>query len=121
MNNQTITIKGVKYTVKFGWSSVRRLAEIWDLKKPSEVDKRIQKIDFKAKELGFDDIDILRDLFFSGLTSNDDEIDLKPNDLMDYLMFENPPALKMLMDCYINSLPKPETNPNVNPDQRKKK
>ncbi|MFD0762981.1 hypothetical protein ACFQZW_12895 [Lutibacter aestuarii] len=129
MKYPTITIESKNYNVAFNYSTIRALAELWNVEKPSEVEKRIVTVMNKAvpkkgkaaSELNFKDIDVLEDLFFTAINTVNENFKYTSRELMTIIL-DTPEVIQNLTKHYINSLPKPVNDvvPNVQRDRKKK-
>ena len=124
MNTQTIKINNTNYTVKFGILSDKILGDKWNLKKPSEVFKNIQK-GFNLKqnqEPTFDQLIIISQLILSGIKSAQPTAEIDEDDVYKVII-SDATVMVNLITLYTKSQPQitAEESKNVNPDQRKKK
>jgi len=77
MENQVITIKDQKFTLKFGYGALRALGMLWKVPGPTQVGNRISKafegFSGKNAELGFEQIDVIGAMVYSSVVAADSE------------------------------------------------
>lgn len=126
MKYNTVLLRNKKYNVHFGMKALKACGKKWGLRSLNQVQQHIVKVSMDAEpveggqddefELTFDTIDLLRDLFHTSLSIENKDFPFEPEELIDYLVFENTTALTNLMSVYKSSSPK---NEPVDPNARK--
>ena len=122
MKTPTIKLFDKEYSIVFDYGTLRELANVWDLKTPSQVEKNILKVLNKSAtnaDLSFADIDILRDTFYAAIKMNNEAVPFTADKMMNYIM-STPGVLGEFTKHYVESLPKNEpVNPNVRKGRKK--
>lgn len=123
MNTATITINNQSFSVKFGIKSDRILADMWSMKKQSEVFAKLQKgFGLKPKvEPTFDQLFIISELVLSGIKSKHPNATIDEDDVYP-VIFGDAEKMVELIQLYWKSKPqfKEEDKKKVNPAVRKK-
>lgn len=123
MKQPTIKILTKNYKIAFNYGTLRQLAKEWELNTPTQVEARVLAVMNKSAtdaELSFEDIDVLRDLFYAAIETQNDVVPFTANAMMNYIM-STPGVLNEVTSFYIDSVPKPKEPVNPNARRIKKK
>lgn len=112
MDQVTVTVKGKKYPVRFGYRALRQLGIIWQLDSPTKVGDRIAKAFEGVEEngeVGFKQIDTVGEMVYSAIVANDPTAseEIEPGDCSEE-MISRPDEFMKVIEAYGSALPQPD-------------
>jgi hypothetical protein len=103
-----IVIKEGSYPVAFGYGALRILGKTWECDDLQEVFSRLGKLgDLVNGKLGFESMDMLGEITLAGIRSQDSDVDLTTDDVVNALMHA-PDKMALIMQEFAASLPNNE-------------